>query len=82
MENVEVKEYDEDKESEIEESGKNEEQVERGGETKICECDENHKKGSYRPAEKAVTQKRRPPRPGRPGRTSRGGRAPGGRQRM
>ena len=61
VENVEVKEYDEDKESEIEESDKNEEQVERRGETKICECDENHKKGSYRPAEKAVTQKRRPP---------------------
>ena len=61
VENVEVKEYDEDEESEIEESDKNEEQVERRGETKICECDENHKKGSYRPAEKAVMQKRRPP---------------------
>ena len=42
---VEVKEYDKDKESEIKESDKNEEQVERRGETKICECDENYKKG-------------------------------------
>ena len=60
VENVEVKEYDEDEESEIEESGKNEEQVERGGETNICECDGHYKKGSYRSTQKAVTQKRRP----------------------
>ena len=78
MENVEVKEYDEDEELDIEESDKNEEQVERRGETKICECDENHKKGSHRPAE---SQKRHPPQPGQPGRTPRGGRAPGGRQK-
>ena len=41
---VEVKEYDKDEESEIEESDKNEKQVERRIETKIFECDENHKK--------------------------------------
>ena len=43
VENVEVKEYDEDEELDIEESDMNEEQVERRGETKICECDECHK---------------------------------------
>ena len=37
VKNVEVKEYDEDKESEIEESDKNEKQVERRTETKIFE---------------------------------------------
>ena len=44
MENVEVKEYNEDDEPEIEESDKREEQVEKRGETKIYEYDENHKK--------------------------------------
>ena len=74
MKNVEVKEYDEDEESEIEESGKNEEQVEReGGRQKSVSVTKIIKRGHTDQPKKRSRKKGAPrPRPTRenvPGRT-------------